>query len=146
MVATTFGGSREVVEDGASGFIENPFDVAAYAGRIAELLRRDPRARGPWGRRAGLGSSGASGWSVWPTNSSRSTPAAEARHRGAARLEGGQGADLLQDSPEILRSPGRRYRLLAATLDRRSRPGQAPVGRRAGCDHRAEWIIQGKTG
>jgi glycosyltransferase involved in cell wall biosynthesis len=39
VVATTFGGSREVVEDGVSGFIENPFDVAAYAERIAALLR-----------------------------------------------------------------------------------------------------------
>lgn len=43
VVATTFGGSREVVEHGTSGFIENPFDVAAYAERIAELLR-DPKA------------------------------------------------------------------------------------------------------
>ena len=45
VVATTFGGSREVVEDGESGFIENPFDVASYAGRIAELLRDPERAR-----------------------------------------------------------------------------------------------------
>ena len=41
VVATTFGGSREVVEDGVSGYIANPFDVAAYAARIAALLR-DP--------------------------------------------------------------------------------------------------------
>ena len=51
--ATSFGGSREVIEHGASGFIENPFDVEAYAGRIAELLR-DPDLRvrmGEEGRR-----------------------------------------------------------------------------------------------
>ena len=41
VVATTFGGSREVVEDGVSGAIENPFDVPAYAEAIARLLR-DP--------------------------------------------------------------------------------------------------------
>lgn len=41
VVATTFGGSREVVEDGVSGSIENPFDVPAYAEAIAKLLR-DP--------------------------------------------------------------------------------------------------------
>ncbi|MEM8713856.1 MAG: glycosyltransferase family 4 protein [Planctomycetota bacterium] len=41
VVATTFGGSREVIADGVTGFIENPFDVDVYAGRIAEILR-DP--------------------------------------------------------------------------------------------------------
>ena len=58
VVATTFGGSREVVDDGASGFIENPFDVAGYAGRIAELLRDPARARamGEAGRARLLGS------------------------------------------------------------------------------------------
>ena len=45
VVATTFGGSREVVADGESGYIANPFDVAAYAGRIAELLRDPDLAR-----------------------------------------------------------------------------------------------------
>ena len=45
VVATTFGGSREVVEDGVSGFIENPFDVEAYAERIAGLLRAPETAR-----------------------------------------------------------------------------------------------------
>ncbi|MEC7232814.1 MAG: glycosyltransferase family 4 protein, partial [Planctomycetota bacterium] len=45
VVATTFGGSREVVGDGESGFIENPFDVTSYSGRIAELLRDPERAR-----------------------------------------------------------------------------------------------------
>ena len=39
VVATTFGGSREVVEDGRTGFVANPFDVAEYAERIAVLLR-----------------------------------------------------------------------------------------------------------
>ena len=52
-MAPTFGGSREVVADGTSGFIENPFDVDAYAGRIAELLRDPARAdaMGQEGRR-----------------------------------------------------------------------------------------------
>ncbi|MGB0333452.1 MAG: glycosyltransferase family 4 protein, partial [Planctomycetota bacterium] len=51
VVATRFGGSMEVVEDGVSGFIENPFDVEAYAERIASLLRDD-------GLRARMGESG----------------------------------------------------------------------------------------
>ncbi len=53
VVATTFGGSREVVADGQSGFIENPYDVQAFAARIAELLRDPGRARamGEEGRR-----------------------------------------------------------------------------------------------
>jgi glycosyltransferase involved in cell wall biosynthesis len=38
VVATSFGGSREVVLHGETGFIENPFDVAAYAGWIERLL------------------------------------------------------------------------------------------------------------
>ncbi len=57
VVATTFGGSREVVEHGTSGFIENPFDVPAYAERIATLLR-DPesaRAMGAAGRERLMG-------------------------------------------------------------------------------------------
>lgn len=45
VVATCFGGSREVVRDGETGFIANPFDVPAFAGRIAELLRDPDRAR-----------------------------------------------------------------------------------------------------
>lgn len=53
VVATTFGGSREVVAHGESGFIENPFDVEAFAGRIGELLGDPDRARamGEEGRR-----------------------------------------------------------------------------------------------
>lgn len=39
VVATSFGGSPEVVEHGVSGFVANPFDVPAYAERIAVLLR-----------------------------------------------------------------------------------------------------------
>jgi len=38
VVATSMGGSREVVLDGETGFIANPFDVPAYADRIATLL------------------------------------------------------------------------------------------------------------
>jgi glycosyltransferase involved in cell wall biosynthesis len=38
VVATAFGGSREVVEHGVTGYIENPIDIAAYAARIVELL------------------------------------------------------------------------------------------------------------
>jgi glycosyltransferase involved in cell wall biosynthesis len=38
VVATNFGGSPEVVADGETGFVENPFDVEAFAGRIAALL------------------------------------------------------------------------------------------------------------
>lgn len=41
VVATAFGGSREVVADGETGAIRNPFDVPAYAEAIAKLLR-DP--------------------------------------------------------------------------------------------------------
>jgi colanic acid/amylovoran biosynthesis glycosyltransferase len=44
VVATLFGGSPEVVRDGRTGFVENPFDVEAFAGRVAELLR-DPQLR-----------------------------------------------------------------------------------------------------
>lgn len=41
VVATTFGGSAEVLEEGVTGFLANPFDVALFAERIARLLR-DP--------------------------------------------------------------------------------------------------------
>ena len=44
MVATVIGGSREVGEDGVTGYVANPFDVAGYAKRIGELLR-DPERR-----------------------------------------------------------------------------------------------------
>lgn len=53
VVATSLGGSREVLEDGVTGFIENPFDVPAYAEKIALLLRDPARATamGQAGRR-----------------------------------------------------------------------------------------------
>jgi len=38
VVATVFGGSPEVVRHGETGFVENPFDVEAFAGRIGTLL------------------------------------------------------------------------------------------------------------
>ncbi|MEZ5977101.1 MAG: glycosyltransferase family 4 protein [Planctomycetota bacterium] len=53
VVATTFGGSREVVVDGLTGAIRNPFDVPAFAERIRHYLT-DPeaaRAAGEAGRR-----------------------------------------------------------------------------------------------
>ncbi len=45
VVATTFGGSREVVLDGVTGAIANPFDVASYAARIREFLVDPAKAR-----------------------------------------------------------------------------------------------------
>jgi glycosyltransferase involved in cell wall biosynthesis len=41
VVATAFGGSKEVVVDGETGLVANPFDVPAFAAAIAKLLR-DP--------------------------------------------------------------------------------------------------------
>ncbi|MBL8858464.1 MAG: glycosyltransferase family 4 protein [Planctomycetes bacterium] len=38
VVATEFGGSREVVVDGVTGFVRNPFDVEAFSEAIARLL------------------------------------------------------------------------------------------------------------
>ena len=49
VVATVFGGSKEVVLDGQTGFIANPFDVPAYAEKIAKLLR-DPQLAERMGR------------------------------------------------------------------------------------------------
>ena len=45
VVATEFGGSPEVVVDGVTGFVRNPFDVEAFSAAIAELLRDPVRAR-----------------------------------------------------------------------------------------------------
>ena len=45
VVATVFGGSQEVVLDGETGLIRNPFDVAAYADAIRGLLNDPERAR-----------------------------------------------------------------------------------------------------
>lgn len=44
VVATEFGGSPEVVADGVSGFVRNPFDVEGFAQAIATLLA-DPALR-----------------------------------------------------------------------------------------------------
>jgi glycosyltransferase involved in cell wall biosynthesis len=44
VVATEFGGSPEVVLDGRTGGIRNPFRVEEFAGAIAELLRDPARA------------------------------------------------------------------------------------------------------
>ncbi len=38
VVATVFGGSPEVVQDGVTGFVANPFDVAGFSDRIRRLL------------------------------------------------------------------------------------------------------------
>ena len=45
VVATVFGGSPECVEDGVTGFLANPFDIEAYAERIARLLADPGLAR-----------------------------------------------------------------------------------------------------
>ncbi|MFT7661835.1 MAG: glycosyltransferase involved in cell wall biosynthesis [Planctomycetota bacterium] len=45
VVATVFGGSQEVVEDGITGWIENPLNPEAYAEKIADLLRDPERAK-----------------------------------------------------------------------------------------------------
>lgn len=50
VVATVFGGSREVVEDGVTGFVANPFDLEAFSGAIARLLG-DPDLRRTMGAR-----------------------------------------------------------------------------------------------
>ncbi|MDF1836553.1 MAG: glycosyltransferase family 4 protein [Planctomycetota bacterium] len=41
VVATSFGGSKEVIDHGQTGAIENPFDVKAYSEHLARLLRDD---------------------------------------------------------------------------------------------------------
>lgn len=45
VVATCFGGSREVVEDGVSGFIVNPLDVEALSAKIADLLTDEEKTK-----------------------------------------------------------------------------------------------------
>ncbi len=53
VVATSFGGSSEVVRHGETGLVENPFDLEAFAAAIARLLA-DPdlrRRMGEAGRR-----------------------------------------------------------------------------------------------
>jgi len=44
VVATCFGGSPEVVQDEATGYIENPYDVVSFSARVAELLADRDRA------------------------------------------------------------------------------------------------------
>jgi glycosyltransferase involved in cell wall biosynthesis len=48
VVATAFGGSPEVVQDGVTGFVANPFDLEAFAERIGRLLA-DPALRSRMG-------------------------------------------------------------------------------------------------
>ncbi len=38
VIATCHGGSPEIVQDGVTGFIVNPFDTAQFAGRLTEVL------------------------------------------------------------------------------------------------------------
>lgn len=38
VVGTIFGGTPEVVDHGTTGYVENPFDVDAFAARVTELL------------------------------------------------------------------------------------------------------------
>ena len=45
VVATCFGGAREAVINGETGFIVNPFDEAELAGRLARLLQDDELRR-----------------------------------------------------------------------------------------------------
>jgi len=49
VVATTFGGSQEVVLDGVTGLIANPFDLEAFSSAILSLLR-DPKRAEAMGR------------------------------------------------------------------------------------------------
>ena len=50
VVVTSYGGCPEVVEDGRSGYVANPYRVEEFAERIAQLLR-DPDLRARFGRR-----------------------------------------------------------------------------------------------
>jgi len=44
VVATCFGGSKEVVEDGKTGFVVNPYDIEEMSERILELLNDNLKA------------------------------------------------------------------------------------------------------
>jgi glycosyltransferase involved in cell wall biosynthesis len=48
VVATSFGGSPEVVEDGVTGFVRNPFDLEGFSEAIGRLLS-DPELRARMG-------------------------------------------------------------------------------------------------
>lgn len=43
-IASIFGGSSELIVDGQTGYVVDPFDAPAVAGRLAELLTDAPRA------------------------------------------------------------------------------------------------------
>jgi len=43
VVGTAFGGTPEVVEHGVTGYVENPFDLERFGGRIGELLASPER-------------------------------------------------------------------------------------------------------
>ncbi|OHA30081.1 MAG: hypothetical protein A3G52_02275 [Candidatus Taylorbacteria bacterium RIFCSPLOWO2_12_FULL_43_20] len=45
VVTTCFGGAKEMVSDGETGYIVNPFDVTLLAGKITELLVHSDKAR-----------------------------------------------------------------------------------------------------
>lgn len=45
VVGTCFGGTPEIVQDGVTGFIVNPFNIPMMAARIIELLQNDDKAR-----------------------------------------------------------------------------------------------------
>ncbi len=51
VIATCFGGSRELVKDGEMGYIINPFDTETFAQRLQILLQQD-ELREQMGRRA----------------------------------------------------------------------------------------------
>jgi glycosyltransferase involved in cell wall biosynthesis len=50
VVGTSFGGTREIVVDGETGYIANPFDIEGFAARVAELLA-DADLAAQFGRR-----------------------------------------------------------------------------------------------
>lgn len=45
VIATCFGGSREAVIDGETGYIVNPFNIEVMAGKIIDLLKNSDKAR-----------------------------------------------------------------------------------------------------
>lgn len=45
VVATCFGGSREIVEDGVSGFVVNPLNVETFSARVADLLTDEEKGK-----------------------------------------------------------------------------------------------------
>lgn len=45
VVATCFGGSREAILDGETGFITNPYNIEFFAGRVIELLQNPELAK-----------------------------------------------------------------------------------------------------